>query len=116
MQTVTLKRLAAACLFVATAAPAQAPFDVRVALVIGNSAYAEVPRLDNARNDARAVSAALRGLGFTVEEIKKINTLALGNIYFIFEYYRPILYKFILCGYYPVITRERFICNVCSTY
>jgi hypothetical protein len=49
-------------------------------------------------------------------EKKKINTLAVSDIYLISEYYRPMLYKFILCGYFPVITRERFICNVCNTY
>jgi hypothetical protein len=37
----------------------------RVALVMGNDAYATAP-LRNARNDARAVGAALEELGFTV--------------------------------------------------
>jgi Caspase domain len=38
----------------------------RVALVIGNSAYANVPALPNPANDAGEVAAALRRLGFTV--------------------------------------------------
>ena len=38
----------------------------RVALLIGNNAYQNVPRLQTAINDARAVGTALRGLGFTV--------------------------------------------------
>jgi hypothetical protein len=40
----------------------------RVALVIGNSAYQNAVELPNPRNDARAVSATLRGLGFEVVE------------------------------------------------
>jgi hypothetical protein len=38
----------------------------RVALLVGNNAYQSVPRLQTAVNDARAVGAALRGLGFSV--------------------------------------------------
>ncbi len=39
----------------------------RLALVIGNDGYVKVPALDNARADARAMSAALRKAGFEVE-------------------------------------------------
>lgn len=39
----------------------------RVALVIGNGAYAAVPALANPRADAEAMAAALRQLGFEVE-------------------------------------------------
>ncbi len=38
----------------------------RVALVIGNGAYANAPTLANPRNDAADMAAALRALGFTV--------------------------------------------------
>lgn len=38
----------------------------RLALVVGNNTYPTVP-LTNAANDARAVDAALRGVGFTTE-------------------------------------------------
>ncbi len=62
----SLFSLAALCCFAATA---QAPGDVRVALVIGNSAYAGSPLL-NPANDARAMSETLRGLGFRVIEIR----------------------------------------------
>ncbi len=41
----------------------------RVALVIGNAAYAAAP-LPNAANDAKAMSAALRGMGFEVIEVR----------------------------------------------
>ena len=38
----------------------------RVALVVGNSAYQSVPRLDNPRNDALLVADTLNRLGFTL--------------------------------------------------
>ena len=47
------------------AAPASAD-GKRVALVIGNSAYRNVPVLPNPANDAAEVAAALKRLGFTV--------------------------------------------------
>jgi hypothetical protein len=46
------------------AGPAQA--ERRVALVVGNSAYQYVSRLDNPANDARLMADTLRGLGFTL--------------------------------------------------
>src|SRR5688572_24494330 len=54
----------------AWSAAAQAPNDVRVALVIGNSAYAGRAALVNPANDASAMSATLKTLGFTVIEVK----------------------------------------------
>jgi uncharacterized caspase-like protein len=48
--------------------PANAAPDPRVALVIGNGAYKNTVDLPNAPNDARAVSAALKRLGFLVVE------------------------------------------------
>ena len=44
----------------------------RVALVIGNSAYADIP-LANPVNDARLMSETLRGLGFDVVEVLDAN-------------------------------------------
>ena len=38
----------------------------RIALVIGNSAYQNVTRLDNPRNDAVLMAETLGGLGFTL--------------------------------------------------
>jgi uncharacterized caspase-like protein len=38
----------------------------RIALVIGNSAYRNVARLDNPKNDASLMAETLRGLGFTL--------------------------------------------------
>jgi tetratricopeptide (TPR) repeat protein len=40
----------------------------RIALVIGNGAYAHVTALPNPPNDARAIAKSLRGLGFEVAE------------------------------------------------
>ncbi len=49
---------------------AQAPGDLRIALVIGNSAYAGDAALVNPVNDAAAMGATLRGLGFEVVEVR----------------------------------------------
>lgn len=48
---------------------AQAPVDVRIALVIGNADYPGPARLINPVNDAKAMGSTLRGLGFTVVEL-----------------------------------------------
>ena len=49
---------------------AQAPLDVRIALVIGNSAYAGDARLPNPVNDARDMAQTLKRLGFVVVEVR----------------------------------------------
>lgn len=59
-----ITRIAPLLLFVlcaVTAGPAEAR---RVALVIGNSAYASVSALENPKNDAAALAEALRSIGF----------------------------------------------------
>ena len=48
---------------------AQAPLDVRVALVIGNAAYVNIPALGNSTNDAKSMATILRKLGFQVVEV-----------------------------------------------
>lgn len=48
--------------------PAPAIRGSRMALVIGNGAYAHVKALPNPPNDARAVAKSLRDIGFTVSE------------------------------------------------
>ena len=48
------------------ALPAAAATERRVALVIGNSSYANAPVLSNTVNDARDMAAALRRIGFEV--------------------------------------------------
>jgi len=50
-------------------AVAQAPLDVRVALIIGNAAYINVPALANPTNDAKAMANIMRKLGFKVFDV-----------------------------------------------
>jgi formylglycine-generating enzyme required for sulfatase activity len=50
--------------------PAPASAEKRVALVVGNSAYANVGRLANPANDASAMAALLKSAGFTVAELR----------------------------------------------
>lgn len=64
-----LSLLLVGVLFFAYSTNAQAPLDVRVALVIGNAAYKNVPALANATNDAKSMSSVLRKLGFNVIEV-----------------------------------------------
>lgn len=53
----------------AAALPLRAAAELRVAFVIGNGAYRDVP-LRNPVNDARAVEQALGGLGFRVQTLR----------------------------------------------
>jgi hypothetical protein len=64
--TGTCRALAAviALLPLILAGPATA--EKRIALVVGNSAYQNVTRLDNPRNDATLMAETLSGLGFTL--------------------------------------------------
>lgn len=48
--------------------PAPAARGTRMALIIGNGAYAHVKALPNPPNDSRAVAKSLRNIGFTVSE------------------------------------------------
>jgi uncharacterized caspase-like protein len=57
--------ISAAALF---AWPSPVSAQKRVALVIGNSAYVNTPRLENPKNDAADFAATLRQLGFSVTE------------------------------------------------
>src|SRR5665647_1495175 len=59
-----LNFIAATLLAIVFTSPAAA--EKRVALVVGNSAYQSVPRLDNPKNDALLVADTLKRLGFTL--------------------------------------------------
>ncbi len=67
-----LRLSAVASMLAAVSVSAQAPLDVRVALIIGNSAYASAP-LVNPANDAKAMADVLKRLGFTVVELRDGN-------------------------------------------
>ena len=61
-------------------APAQAKATVkRVALVIGNSAYAHVRALPNPTNDARSIAKSLRDIGFVVTEGSDLDRTAMQS-------------------------------------
>src|SRR5437899_10545495 len=67
MKWIDLKNAAALCIAAACimlAAPAHAA--KRVALVIGNNDYRNVPKLQKAVNDARTMGDSLKQLGFSV--------------------------------------------------
>jgi len=55
--------------FLSYSSRAQAPIDVRIALVIGNAAYVNAPPLQNSTNDAKSIATVLRKLGFKVIEL-----------------------------------------------
>ena len=67
-------RWAAWALAAAVAWPGAAPAAERVALVIGNAAYVHTDALRNPGNDADAMAAALRRLGFEVVLGKDLDT------------------------------------------
>src|SRR5215470_4284256 len=62
--TGALSRLVATATVAVLVVASPANADKRVALVVGNSAYLNVPRLDNPKNDARLMADTLRSLGF----------------------------------------------------
>ena len=76
-QVAELIRRAQAAPAVAVAAPIKA-INAH-ALVLGNSAYAGSARLPNPANDARAVAAKLRSLGFTVTEVLDTSRVRLAG-------------------------------------
>jgi uncharacterized caspase-like protein len=79
-----MRALVVALVATLAAAQAQAPPSVRVALVIGNAAYAASP-LANPVNDARAMGQTLQRLGFDVIELRDGNRAqmveALGRLH-----------------------------------
>ncbi|MFY3385875.1 caspase family protein [Paracidovorax sp. MALMAid1276] len=65
-----LPRTLLALALLTTSAQANAPLDIRIALVIGNSAYPGNAALANPANDAKAMAEQLRKLGFEVLELR----------------------------------------------
>lgn len=68
---------AAFLLLLFSAVPAAA--EKRVALVVGNGAYAHAPRLPNPKNDAEDVTAALKRVGFDVIAGLDLDKSAMDN-------------------------------------
>jgi hypothetical protein len=76
------KSLVAACLILMAAAIAASPALAdakRVALVIGNNDYENVPKLQKAVNDADAVAAELSKLGFDVVKAENVGQKAMSR-------------------------------------
>ena len=87
MHRAMLFLLGIAVAFSLTAMPTPAPAQGRVALVIGNDKYPNLPaneQLLKAVNDARAVGDALRKLGFTVISGENLNRAEMVNRVFAF--------------------------------
>jgi hypothetical protein len=57
----------------------------RVALVIGNNAYGDVPKLEKAVGDAQAISTTLQGLGFDVLTVTDANRSRMARALVDFE-------------------------------
>jgi hypothetical protein len=72
-----------AALFVVLAAPAYA--EKRVALVIGNNDYKNVPKLQKAVNDARTMGDTLKQLGFSVMVAENQNRQAFSESLLAFD-------------------------------
>src|SRR5690349_8903729 len=69
--------------FAMSAAPAQA--EKRVALVVGNNDYRNVPKLQKAVNDARTMGDTLKQLGFTVMVAENQNRQAFSQTLLAFD-------------------------------
>src|SRR5690349_10203835 len=72
----------AATIHLALAAPAAAK---RVALVIGNDQYNNIPQLKKAVNDARTMNDTLKKLGFTVLVAENQNRKGLSETLLAFD-------------------------------
>jgi uncharacterized caspase-like protein len=80
--TIKCFAILALCLTIASP-PAQA--EKRVALLVGNNAYESVPKLQTAVNDARAVAAGLRDLGFSASVAENQSRRAMSEALLAFD-------------------------------
>jgi hypothetical protein len=80
--TIRCLAILALCLTIASP-PAHA--EKRVALLIGNNAYESAPKLQTAVNDARAVAAGLRDLGFSVSVAENQSRRAMSEALLAFD-------------------------------
>lgn len=75
--------LTAAALSLSQVSNAQA--ERRVALVIGNDAYSDVPKLEKAASDARTIAQTLSALGFDVASVLDANRARMSRAFADFE-------------------------------
>lgn len=73
-----LRLAVVASVLAAVSVSAQAPLDVRVALIIGNSAYPGNMALVNPANDAKDMADVLKRLGFNVVELRDGNKVQMA--------------------------------------
>lgn len=83
LHVLTISLFAAGLLVPLMGAPAWAA--KRVALIVGNNAYREVPALDKALGDARAVAAAMQSLGFEVITLLDADRARMSRVLVEFE-------------------------------
>ena len=76
----------------------------RVALVIGNGSYQNVPALVNPPNDARDMAASLGRLGFTVRQVID------GRLRFLLAFCRPGPLPFIQAAGRGTPARRKTLC------
>jgi uncharacterized caspase-like protein len=82
MQRAVVALATFACL-ICTVVSAQA--ERRLALIIGNDRYQNVPQLQKAVNDARTIGQALKGLGFTVTVAENVTRTSMSQQLVAFE-------------------------------
>jgi hypothetical protein len=80
-----MRRLSVALAFLCVAASFEAAEARNLALVVGNDAYANVPGLQKAVNDARAISTALERLGFVVRRVENVDQRAMSRALVAFD-------------------------------
>src|SRR5262245_39004682 len=78
-------RLAILALSLVTGAAVPAQAQKRVALLVGNNAYEAIPKLQTAVNDARAVGATLREIGFSVTVAENRSRRAMSEALLAFD-------------------------------
>ena len=83
LRTALRQAILALSFVIGIALPAQA--QKRVALVVGNNAYESIPKLQTAVNDARAVGASLRELGFSVTVAENRSRRAMSEAFLAFD-------------------------------
>jgi len=80
-----MRRLSVALAFLLVAASFEAAEARNLALVVGNDAYANVPALQKAVNDARAIGTALERLGFVVRRVENVDQRAMSRALVAFD-------------------------------